>query len=120
MTSVFTVLVADDQREVLTIISNWLRQAGHVAVCASSGREAMALLRSMHVDALITDLVMPNGNGLELIMDARSERPSMRIAAISSSEQTEAALAAGADACLRKPLMPEVLLRALGTPAATT
>jgi CheY-like chemotaxis protein len=110
---VFTVLVADDQREIVTTISNWLRQAGHVAVSAASGREALALIRSMHLDGLVTDLVMPNGNGIELIMDVRAAKPDLRIVAISSVDQTEAALAAGANRCLRKPLNPRDVLAAV-------
>jgi len=110
---VLTVLIADDQREVIAVVADWLRRAGHVPIGATSGREATALLKSMHVDAVITDLVMPNGNGIELIMDVRATHPDMRIIAISSAEQAAAAQAAGATSCLRKPLSPEAVLSAL-------
>lgn len=105
--------MVDDQRGVVAQISDWLRRAGHVPVAAASGREAAGLLRGLSVDALITDLVMPNGNGIELIFDVRAAFPSMRIVAISSAEQTEAALAAGADRCLRKPLAAQDMIAAL-------
>ena len=108
-----TVLVADDQPEVVRTIADWLRRAGHVPIVARSGREASGLLNAMHVDAVITDLVMPNGNGIELIMDTRAARPDIRIVAISGVEQADAATAAGADCCLRKPLSPDAIVNAL-------
>lgn len=108
-----TVLVVDDQPEVGRAIADWLRRAGHVPIVARSGREAAGLLKSMHVDAMITDLVMPDGNGIELIMDAREAAADLRIVAISGSEQTDAATAAGADHCLRKPLSSDALVHAL-------
>ncbi|MBA4136645.1 MAG: response regulator [Opitutus sp.] len=115
---VFTVLVADDQREVIALISGWLRETGHVPLAATSGREAVALLRALKVDALVTDLVMPNGSGLDLIFDARAHFPELRIVAISGAHQGEAAQAAGADRWLRKPLFRDDLLAALRPPRA--
>jgi CheY-like chemotaxis protein len=111
---VLTVLVVDDQREMTVLISDWLRRAGHVPIAAASGREAVALLASMHFDGLVTDLVMPNGNGIELILHARQAHPQLRIVAISGADQSDAGLAAGADACLRKPLQAAELIQLLG------
>lgn len=110
---VLTILVVDDQPEIRRALTDWLMRAGHVPITARSGSEASTLLRGMEVDALVTDLVMPHGNGLELIMEAREAFPDLRIVAISSGEQSEAALAAGAHSCLRKPLSAESLLRAI-------
>lgn len=110
---VLTVLVVDDQPEVRTALTDWLMRAGHVPITARSGFEAGTMLRGMRVDALVTDLVMPNGNGLELIIEARSAHPDLRIVAISGVEQSEAAVAAGANSCLRKPLNSDALLRAI-------
>jgi CheY-like chemotaxis protein len=110
---VLTILVVDDQPEIRRALTDWLMRAGHVPITARSGSEAGTMLRGMHVDALVTDLVMPHGNGLELIMDARAAFPGLRIVAISSVEQSDAATAAGADSCLRKPLNADSLLRAI-------
>lgn len=107
------MLVADDQPEIRTALADWLMRAGHVPLTARSGAEAGTMLRGMRVDAVVTDLVMPNGNGLELIMEARAAHPELRIVAISSVEQSEAAIAAGANSCLRKPLSSDSLLRAI-------
>lgn len=110
---VLTVLVVDDQPEIRTALTDWLMRAGHVPITARSGAEAGTMLRGMRVDAIVTDLVMPNGNGLELIMDARAAHPELRIVAISSAEQNDAATAAGANSCLRKPLSSDSLIRAI-------
>lgn len=111
---VLTVLVVDDQPEIRTALTDWLMRTGHVPITARSGHEAGTMLRGMQIDALVTDLVMPHGNGLELIMEARVASPGLRIVAISSVEQSDAAIAAGADSCLRKPLNADSLLRAIG------
>ncbi|HST92666.1 MAG TPA: response regulator, partial [Brevundimonas sp.] len=74
------------------------------------GDEALKLVRSMHTDLVVLDMLMPNKDGLETIIELRNIRPSIRILAISSGGRTGAdlllrtALAFGADATLAKPL----------------
>jgi CheY-like chemotaxis protein len=72
-----TVLVVDDEIEVLEVIQFALELRGYNVICANSESEALKLLENNSVDALITDFYMPHGNGLELIRRARqmSEKP---------------------------------------------
>ena len=120
----YAILVADDQPEMVEVIACWLRGAGHCVVCAHSGREAATILRSFDVDVLITDILMPDGDGLELIQAARSRTPVPRIIAMSGGGKFLSARDClgiahgfGAAACLAKPFAPEELLAAIGAVA---
>ena len=115
-----TVLLADDSPELRTMLTDWLRRAGHTVIGAASGGEAAAVLRRTHVDVVITDVVMPGGDGIELIRDFRVSRPKLRFVAISGGGQGVGTLDclalardAGADCCLLKPFTPPELLAAL-------
>ncbi len=115
-----TVLLADDSPELRTMLTDWLRRAGHTVIGAASGGEAAAVLRRTHVDVVITDVVMPDGDGIELIRSFRGGQPGLRFIAISGGGQGVGTLDclalardAGADLCLRKPFTPAELLAAL-------
>ncbi len=115
-----TILLADDSPELRTMLTDWLRRAGHIVMGASSGNEAAAVLRRAHVDVVITDVVMPDGDGIELIREFRDRQPGLRFVAISGGGQGVGTLdclalarEAGADLCLRKPFTPAELLAAL-------
>ncbi len=78
-----TILVADDEDGIRTLLTHWLERAGHRTDCASSGQEASRLLRQKPFDMVITDVVMPDGDGYELIAEVRRIQPGARIVAIS-------------------------------------
>lgn len=77
------ILVADEDAAVRATVRRWLEELGHAVVCAASGNEASRIVRQQHVDVVITEIVMPDGDGLELIRELRSWQPSARIIALS-------------------------------------
>ncbi len=78
-----SVLVADDEEGIRNLVVHWLGQAGHHVVAADSGKTASALLKSQRFDVVVTDVVMPDGDGFELIAQIRRQHPAARILAIS-------------------------------------
>jgi CheY-like chemotaxis protein len=78
-----SVVVADDVLEIQQLLQQWLRELGYLVTCVSTGRDAVRVLRTVHVDMVITDILMPDGDGLELISELRQLQPSARIIAMS-------------------------------------
>lgn len=83
LTTSLSILVADDDEGIRKLLSEWLVRAGHSVACAASGKEASRLLRHQQFDLVITDVVMPDGDGFELIAEFRKAQPTTRILAIS-------------------------------------
>jgi len=77
------ILVIDDDHLVRYALSKILLNAGYQVVTASDGRRGMAVLRAEHPDAVITDIIMPEQEGIDTIIQIRRERPSIKIIAIS-------------------------------------
>jgi len=117
----YSVLVVDDSTHIVEFLSELLRREGHSVVSANSGRQAAAILDSVAVDVLITDVLMPDGDGIELLNRVRREgRPVPRLIAISgggryvnSTNCLTIAAGAGAQVCLQKPFTDVELLAAL-------
>jgi PAS domain S-box-containing protein len=113
-----TVLVVDDEPELLDIAVAFLEDAGYTVHRASSGSEALEVLHSgTEIDLLLTDIVMPGGmNGLELARQALSVKPSLGVLYASgfSAEVVEAKsgpIAAGK--LINKPYRRDGLVRAV-------
>lgn len=104
-----TILVVDDDPMVRTIATELLEQDGHGIVSAPDGAAALEILARTPVDLVVLDMLMPNKDGLETIMELRKAGPAPKILAISSggrgraSELLRAAAAFGADATMVKP-----------------
>lgn len=117
----YSVLVVDDSTHVVEFISELLRREGHAVVSARSGRDAAAILDSLAVDIVITDILMPEGDGIELLRRVRRDsRLAPRLIAISgggryvdSKNCLTIAAATGAQVCLKKPFTDVELLAAL-------
>jgi CheY-like chemotaxis protein len=108
-----SILVVDDEESVRGFFYEVLTGAGYDVAVASDGSEALAMIRQRPFDLLLTDLVMPEREGLELIMTLRNERPKLRTIAVSGAfggTFLEAAKALGASAVLLKPVSPDRLL----------
>ena len=118
------VLVVDDDPQICRSIADLIRRhAPQVETeIARDGFEAGAKVESFRPHALVLDLMMPGMDGFEVCRKLR-ERPTLnhiRIVAITgfpSAENVERVLAAGADACLPKPLDSERLVAELGLAA---
>ena len=110
VTAPLSILVVDDEEGIRKLLQHWLQRAGHAVACAECGSAAARALRSQHFDLVITDIVMPDGDGYELITEFRKARPATRILAISgggkylqSAECLKMARGLGAHAIVMKP-----------------
>jgi PAS domain S-box-containing protein len=107
------ILVVDDEAGVRSFLCAALAQAGYEAMEAANGKQALSRLRQAPAQLVITDLVMPEGEGLETIRAIRQEFPNVGVIAISGAfggEFLKVAEKLGADAILAKPLTAELLL----------
>ena len=111
------ILVVDDRPDVLGFMRAALEREGYQVEVAENGRRALALQRAHPADVLITDIFMPEADGLETIASFRAEYPSTRIIAMSAGaarlqrDYLQVAGQIGADAMLRKPFGVDDLLR---------
>jgi CheY-like chemotaxis protein len=69
-----TVVIADDDLEVAQALARVVRLLGHKTLVASNGREALELLRANRVEVLLSDIDMPEMDGVTLVAHARSEQ----------------------------------------------
>jgi CheY-like chemotaxis protein len=76
---VHTILVVDDDPQVLAVVPAILRQPGYTVLTASDGYEATRVLADRHIDLLVTDIRMPGLSGTELATQAKVMRPTLRI-----------------------------------------
>ena len=105
-----SVLIVDDVPEIRNLLQRWLRDLGCIATCVSTGEEAVRFLRTMHLDLVVTDVLMPDGDGLDVTMELKRIQSTARIVAMSGgsdylhpSECLKWARGLGADAGLLKP-----------------
>lgn len=77
------VMVVDDEVAVRNLIKEILSDSGHVIVEAANGEEACEIINGTSIDLVVTDLVMPEKSGLELIMDLAENYPDLPVIAIS-------------------------------------
>lgn len=115
-----SILVVDDHEPTQRVLQLWLEAHGHRVVCASCGNEAYKLLSAQRVDLVITDVLMPDGNGIDLIAKLKKTQPALCILAISgggphvtSSSCLQRAHGVGANALLLKPFKQDQLLSAM-------
>lgn len=113
-----SILVIDDNEPVRGFLRAVLEGQGHTVTEAGQGRAALDSLRRSPVDVVLTDIYMPDCDGLEVIMTLRREFPAIRIVAISGGSGDRNLLAAarqlGAHEVLEKPINIEELLKIVG------
>jgi DNA-binding response OmpR family regulator len=113
------ILLIDDDDDLRSITAMMLRTGGHEVHQAVNGTEGVKLYRQQPVNLVITDLVMPEKEGLATIMELRKLNPQVRIIAISGGFAYDPRLylnmakKLGADRVLRKPFLPEELKEAV-------
>lgn len=117
MTHALKALVVDDDPISLEVTCEHLRGAGYAVWSAHNGREGLDAVRELAPDLVVTDMFMPELDGIELVIAIRRERPDAPIIAMSgggggmSPELTlRTALSLGASAALPKPLPRERFL----------
>jgi DNA-binding response OmpR family regulator len=110
-----TILVVDDSASLRALLEQTLADAGHTVFTAADGKRATTLLASQPVDLVVTDIYMPDADGLELLVALRRMKP--RPPAIAMSSKTgelnmlRSAKILGAQITLQKPFPPAELLR---------
>jgi CheY-like chemotaxis protein len=107
------ILVADDEPGVRSFLRLVLEGGGYEVIEAANGREALKAARAGQVDVVITDLVMPEQEGIETIQALRKDDAGIGIIAISGAfggEYLKVAHRMGAESVLKKPVSPAVLL----------
>ena len=113
-----TILVVDDEERIRTLMQEVLVSAGHHVLAAAGVRTALELLaQHQSLDLVITDLVMPDKEGIELIREIRGRYPQVKIIAVSGAfggQFLKTAEYLGADATLAKPFQQETLLETVG------
>jgi DNA-binding response OmpR family regulator len=113
------ILVIDDDNDLCLILREVLRAGGYTVSVATDGAQGIALQRKQPASLLITDLFMPNKEGIETIRDFRKEFPSVPIIAISGAGRLRSPISLftakelGAAAILRKPFEMSELLRSV-------
>jgi signal transduction histidine kinase/DNA-binding response OmpR family regulator len=112
------VLVVDDHADVLEVHARLLSEHDALVTTAGSAEAALALLQERHFDVLLSDLGMPGMDGYDLIRRVRGELglaegvlPAAAVTAFVRSEDRDAALGAGYQRCLQKPVSPLLLVR---------
>ncbi|HWW66531.1 MAG TPA: response regulator, partial [Solirubrobacterales bacterium] len=99
------ILVCDDEPQILRALKVILREAGFETIGAETAREALDAAALRRPDAAIVDLVLPDGDGVEVCAQLRawSEMPILVLSAVGEEEQKVRALEAGADDYVTKP-----------------
>jgi len=113
------ILVVDDEAPVRKVLRTMLERAGYDVEDAPNGSIALEVLRDDPADVVITDIVMPEKEGIEIIQEMRADYPDIKIIAISGGGQIgpesylEMARLLGAHRTLSKPVDGDVLLGAV-------
>ncbi len=100
------VLVVDDHRQARESVADVLRQTGHQVACCSSGAEALQVTARESFDCIVTDLMMPGMNGLELIVHLEQRRYGAQVVMVTAHASVPTAVEAmrhGAFDYLEKP-----------------
>ncbi len=111
------ILVVDDSESVLAYLEAVLREASHEVFVASSGTEALNILKNQALDLVITDIYMPAPDGLEVMRLVRQLKLNVPFIVISSRaaplNMFVPARGLGAQLALKKPFTRERLLEAV-------
>lgn len=113
------ILIIDDDDQVRTLLRMILEREGHEVIEAPDGEVGVELYRKEPADVVITDIFMPEKEGLETIMDLRLEYPEVKLIAISGGGHLKAheylhmARKLGAQLTLTKPFERDELLEAV-------
>ena len=108
------ILVVDDERQITRMLRTALQSSGYEVAVAQNGLEALESIRAQPPDLIITDLAMPEMNGVELTQAVRrsAETPIIVLSVRDTEEMKVRALDQGADDYVTKPFnMPELLAR---------
>jgi len=109
-----TVLVADDNRQITSVLEEYLKKEGYTPAVAFDGTQALRLFETLHPDAVLLDVMMPGMDGFSVCREIRRESdvPVLMITARSEDYEKIMGLDIGADDYIVKPFSPgEVMAR---------
>jgi len=120
------IIVIDDDHDVRALLVWDLRAAGHEVRAAADGAEGLSLQRASPAELIVTDIYMPEKEGIETIRELKEQYPALKIIAISGGGSAQGARRAfstrdlavvaaelGVAAILQKPFASEELLRSV-------
>lgn len=112
----YRVLIIEDEPQLLSALGHAFRRAGAYTVLASNGADGLKRFPAAQPDLVITDIIMPEREGVETLMAIKAARPCVPVLAISGGGRTPAgefltlARGLGADAVLAKPFRSRDIL----------
>ena len=110
------ILIVDDDKSVLRILTRILQKQGYSTHTAETGREAEEMINNQSYDLALIDVKLPDTDGVDLLQKIQAAKPNMIkiiLTGFASMDSGIKALNAGADAYLVKPVEPTELLRIL-------
>jgi DNA-binding response OmpR family regulator len=111
-----TVLMIEDDHGVRAILTLYLEKSGFRVFEAASRDEARSIWHEQigMIDVVVSDIVLPDGNGIDLVQEFRLERPDLKVVMMSGGVPAPVGGFSGSDrAFLPKPFAPEVLVNAI-------
>jgi len=111
------VMIVEDDASLREMLKEALEKRKYTVIAASDGREALAKFRPSVIDLVITDLLMPEEDGLKVIMKVKEKKPETKIIAISGGGKAGPgsylliARKLGADQVFSKPFLPSELIQ---------
>jgi DNA-binding response OmpR family regulator len=113
------ILIIDDDEQVLDMLYESLTREGYDVLRASNGEQGLRLYRQEPVDLIITDIIMPEKEGIETIIELRKDFPDVKIIAMSgggrigTKDYLHLAKIFGVQRTFKKPVAREQLLDAI-------
>jgi len=118
------VLIVEDEPDVLLLLENRMRAAGHEIESATDGETALELIAASRPDVIVLDWMMPRMSGIEVLEQLRGDDPShdvkvLMLTAKSQQSDIDRAYAAGADDYIVKPFSSRDLIERVAALAGT-
>jgi two-component system chemotaxis response regulator CheY len=113
-----TILIVDDSASVRQVVSIALKGAGYEVITANDGKDALGKLTGQRIHLIISDVNMPNMDGITFVAEAKKLPaykfvPIIMLTTESQEEKKKQAQAAGAKAWVTKPFQPDQMLSAV-------
>lgn len=113
------ILIIDDEEQIRLMLRWWFENEGYTVTLAANGKEGIAAYQAKPADLIITDLIMPDKEGLETIIELKQANPEIKIIAISGGGRNtphgylEMAEQLGATKTFNKPIRKADLMAAV-------
>ena len=110
-----TILVVDDEEDILELVRHHLKREGYAVQCADSGEKALTAARTGPVDLIVLDLMLPGIDGLEVTRRLKNDPqtkhiPILMLSAKGEESDVVTGLELGADDYVTKPFSPRILI----------